>query len=239
MRPHVHERTCVTVVVDGSFVERVGGRERFCAPGTILSKPGLERHDDHMARTGSRQIIVEPDEREAELLAPCQALFNGISHFRDAAAVGLGRRLALEIEQPDEVTPLALAALAFEVLTLATRRFQRAPRPGRPPSWLERAHDELVSRFREAPTLEELARSAGVHPAYLARLFRAYYGCSVGTLVRKLRIQAAATELSGGDRPIAEVAHALGFADQSHFTRLFREHLGLTPGEYRRRHRGA
>lgn len=126
MRPHVHERTCVTVVVDGSFVERVGGRERFCAPGTILSKPGLERHDDHMARTGSRQIIVEPDEREAELLAPCQALFNGISHFRDAAAVGLGRRLALEIEQPDEVTPLALAALAFEVLTLGTRRFQRA-----------------------------------------------------------------------------------------------------------------
>ena len=40
-------------------------------------------------------------------------------------------------------------------------------------------------------------------------------------------------QIAGGDRPLAEIAAEAGFADQSHFTRLFRRYLGTTPGRFR------
>jgi AraC family transcriptional regulator len=73
-----------------------------------------------------------------------------------------------------------------------------------------------------------------VHPIYFARAFRAHIGQSLGGFVRKLRVQQAAAMLGGSDEPIADIALSLGFADQSHLTRVFRAHTGRTPARYRR-----
>src|SRR5256885_155059 len=75
--------------------------------------------------------------------------------------------------------------------------------------------------------------SDGAHPASLARAFRAHYGLSVGEYGRRLRLAGAAAELAGSETPLAEIAANAGFADQSHFTRVFRRHVGTTPARYR------
>ena len=81
----------------------------------------------------------------------------------------------------------------------------------------------------------DLAASAGVHPDHLARAFRLRFGVPLGTYVRRLRLDWAAGQLSGGgDVAIVHIALNAGFADQSHFTRAFKRHTGLTPAEYRR-----
>jgi AraC family transcriptional regulator len=74
-----------------------------------------------------------------------------------------------------------------------------------------------------------------VHPARLARGFRHVWGESVGERLRRLRLEAARDALARPGSDLAEVAHACGFADQSHLTRAFRRAFGLTPGAYRRR----
>jgi AraC family transcriptional regulator len=81
--------------------------------------------------------------------------------------------------------------------------------------------------------LSELASEVGVNAAHLARVFRARYGTSVGEYGRRLRLDWAAGEIARDDRPIAEIATEAGFADQSHFTRLFRRHVGTTPARFR------
>jgi AraC family transcriptional regulator len=68
----------------------------------------------------------------------------------------------------------------------------------------------------------------------LARTFRRQRGESVGDCVRRLRVESARRLLEDGRQPLSEVALAAGFADQSHFTRVFRRLTGMTPGEYRR-----
>jgi AraC-like DNA-binding protein len=70
---------------------------------------------------------------------------------------------------------------------------------------------------------------------HLARVFRDRLHTSVGGYVRMLRLQWAAHRIIETDDSIADIALEGGFADQSHFTRRFREHTGLTPGQYRRR----
>ena len=57
--------------------------------------------------------------------------------------------------------------------------------------------------------------------------------CRVGEYGRRARIEWAAAQIAAGDRPLAEIAAEAGFADQSHFTRLFRRYLGTTPGRFR------
>jgi AraC family transcriptional regulator len=56
---------------------------------------------------------------------------------------------------------------------------------------------------------------------------------TVARYARGLRLDWAAQRLVEGDCTLAEVAAQAGFADQSHFTRAFREYAGVTPGRYR------
>jgi AraC family transcriptional regulator len=82
--------------------------------------------------------------------------------------------------------------------------------------------------------VSEVAQAAGVHPAHLARGFRTYFKTSLGSYIRRLRVEFAARELVQSEASLATVALAAGFADQSHFTRLFKRHTGFTPNAYRR-----
>lgn len=231
---HVHERACLTVLLDGVMAERVRGVERYCERASMLIKPGLERHDDTFGRNGSLQIIIEPVDLESDSYQLFKALFTSERFRSDGIAERLARRLAGELDHPDAFSPLVCAALTHELMVRAAR----APvhrRGGRtPPPWLLRTR-ELLQDGARRPGLTDLAREAGVHPAHLARAFRFHYGCSVGTFVRQIRIEAAARDLAVRGATIAGVASAHGFSDQSHFTRQFRRHMGLTPLEYQRR----
>jgi AraC family transcriptional regulator len=60
----------------------------------------------------------------------------------------------------------------------------------------------------------------------------------VGTYVRRLRVELAGRWLTDTDLPLAEIALAAGFCDQSHFSNLFRRIIGVTPSHYRRQARG-
>ena len=72
-----------------------------------------------------------------------------------------------------------------------------------------------------------------VHPAHLARVFRAHHGETIGHRIRRLRLDWAMGELVEGEPPIREIATRAGFAHQSHFTRAFKAYTGSSPARYR------
>jgi AraC-like DNA-binding protein len=80
-------------------------------------------------------------------------------------------------------------------------------------------------------TLDELAQTAGVSRHRLSRRFRAVYGVPPHRFQLARRIAAARRMLERGV-PVAEVAQATGFFDQSHMHRHFRRTLGVTPARY-------
>ena len=83
-----------------------------------------------------------------------------------------------------------------------------------------------------------LARLAGRSVRAFERLFRRQMGMSPQHFLRRLRVRLACQALVACDTPLAAIAAAHGFYDQSHFVREFRRELGLTPGDYRDRHGG-
>jgi AraC family transcriptional regulator len=94
----------------------------------------------------------------------------------------------------------------------------------------------MDKEFRNGLTSAFIARSVGVHPVYLAQVFRRAYGCSISEYLCRRRLEYACFELRGSNTSIAIIAIEAGFYDQGHFSRTFKRLYGITPSEYRRRY---
>lgn len=110
----------------------------------------------------------------------------------------------------------------------------------RPPAEDDGDHDEVARSVQFArenlesrPAVGDLARVAGLSAYQIDRRIRRLFRLSAGQLLLKLRIDAAAERLRGSSEPIASIAIACGYSDQSAFARQFRRTIGLTPLEYR------
>jgi AraC family transcriptional regulator len=231
---HLHERTIFAVILAGSFDGVFPGKRLPCEPGTVLTEPAGEKHGNRFGQHGARVLVLEADPARTDLFQPCGRLLERISHFRHPGIARFASDLAYELRHPDSISHLAVEGLGLEMLAEAART--TSPRSPSPPRWLRRAEELLHDRFLDATSVDEIAKEVGVHPVHLARVFRRYHGTSLGSFVRRLRLDWAAARLSLTDEPLAAIAWMSGFADQSHFTRAFKKHTGETPGNYRRAH---
>ncbi|AAN68042.1 AraC family transcriptional regulator [Pseudomonas sp. XWY-1] len=102
------------------------------------------------------------------------------------------------------------------------------------PLTAQRARDFLHANLERDIGLEDLAQACGIDRFRLTRAFKAAFGIAPHAYLIQLRLARARRLLAQGQTP-AEVAVALGFADQSHLGRWFRRAYQLTPADYRRR----
>ena len=220
--PYEPEASYVAIVLEGAMEKAFALRTVAFATGSALTMVAGTRHGARFGSNGARILIVKP--RSDTVLVR-------FGELRGRGFAWLARGLAAELRASDQGAPLAAEGLALQVLAAAMRDPER--RSARRPGWLSTAEEILRERVGDCVTLSELAAEVGVHPAHLAREFRAHHGISVGEYGRRLRISWAAAEVAAGTLTLAEVAAAAGFADQSHFTRLFCRYVGTTPARYR------
>jgi AraC family transcriptional regulator len=216
----------LAVVLEGGLVKSFRRRTMGLGRADGLTMPAGAEHGARFGSRGARIVIVKA-RSESSIVA---RYADRLATFRGDFG-WLAWRLAAELRCPDAVTPLAAEGLALELLAAASRN--GTPPPARSPHWLETAEELLRTRTGDCVRLGELAAVVGVHPVHLARTFRARHGVSVGEYGRRVRVERAATEVARGESSIAAIAAEAGFADQSHFTRLFRRYMGTTPARFR------
>lgn len=142
---------------------------------------------------------------------------------------------------------LYLEAAAIVLAQRLAHRLDQARPPSRPGGILSRAGlsgptlrrviDFMHERLADAPSIDALAAIAGISPAHFSRMFRASTGDPPHRYLNRLRMERAKALLADTahpDRPVVEVALAVGFANPSHFAAAFRGAVGTTPGLYRR-----
>jgi AraC-like DNA-binding protein len=103
-----------------------------------------------------------------------------------------------------------------------------------PWSRLRRVAEHVQANLAGELRLAELSAVVHMSPYHFARLFKKSAGVSPRQFVIRRRIEAATILLVLADRqaPIGDVARAVGFRSQSHFTATFRRITGVTPGNY-------
>lgn len=96
-----------------------------------------------------------------------------------------------------------------------------------------RVYAHLCCHLAEPRTIAELAVSEGITEYALIRAYKRKFRITPIQHLMSLRIECACTLLSRGSSP-ADVAAETGFADQAHFTRIFKQRIGTTPGAYKK-----
>ena len=108
------------------------------------------------------------------------------------------------------------------------------------PDWhgrLKPVTEFIDGHYAEELTIERLAAMVNTSPANFRRLSTLTIGTSPGRYLTAIRLNAVRRLLETTDKLVSEIAAETGFWDQSHLTKIFKRERGVTPGEYRRRHR--
>ena len=214
---HAHAHAGFCLVVGGGFAEHARGRDTAVGRGALLVRPAGDEHADRFAPGGATCLNVEV---VAGSLGGFRAFAGGPPVW---AATGV--RAALLGDDA-----LALEHACWRLVGACTPALD-GPR-ARP--WLARIDQLIATRFAEPWSLAALAAEVEVHPAHLARVYRAAHGTSIVAALLERRVGAAAGRLAATTASLAEIATACGFYDQPHFTRVFRRATGLPPAAYRR-----
>jgi AraC family transcriptional regulator len=232
---HEHTTPFVCVAIDGSFIEEYESDRYDLAAGAMFYHPGPGVHSERFGAHGGHCFVAQMDSDWVDSMRACGVelpdLFVRSSGDRAAALAAQARR---EFRRRDGASALSVEEALVALLAELTRTHNRHER--RPPPWLRRATDLVHARYLGPVGLAALAEEVDVHPSHLARCFTRFHGCSVGELVRRLRLEHARELLAASERALSEIALSTGFADQSHFTRTFKRRFGVSPGEYRRVH---
>ncbi|WP_296306520.1 AraC family transcriptional regulator [Erythrobacter sp.] len=160
--------------------------------------------------------------------------------FSDPVVRSLGMCLGKVFERPQEANRLFLDHIAFALGTHLAQSYgemepcSRLHRGGLA-AWQERrATEYLGANLGSGSSLKEIAAQCGLSISHFSRAFKATFGIAPHQWLIRRRIEVAKALLKSPSLSLARVALECGFADQSHFTRVFTRIVGMGPGAWRR-----
>jgi AraC family transcriptional regulator len=235
VRLHRHEEAHFVFVLRGVYETSAAPPPDASLPRVIYSPPGAVHRDGFADPDLSRSAFASlsvPGEALAAVATESQLPDREVC--LPASAIGLVHQLLTEAQGHDDLSGAIAEAHGFELLR-RTGREREAEADGAP-GWLRRACELLRDTACGVgpKSVAEIAGEVGVHPVHLARRFRRSFGMAPGEYVRRCRLERARRLMRRSTAPLAEIAAAAGFTDQSHFSNAFRKSFGISPGVFRR-----
>jgi len=162
-----------------------------------------------------------------------------LAPVQDETVAHLARSLVLSGEEScrELRDHIAMAIVTRLLLSTRARRQRHVADGGGLPRWrLKRAFDYIDTNIAEPLTLAEIAAAAGLSRMHFAAQFRKSTGQRPHEYLLNRRVERAQAMLVETELPIAQIALAVGFQAQSHFTTIFRRIVGQPPHAWRCEH---
>ena len=221
---HRHDWPSLTLHALGAANEMYdGGEARIAGPSAVLHPAGRP-HADRIGEAGLETVSVQFD--------PAWLSRAGATVHLDQTRCWRGGRMGAASQRlagawmREDLSELALAQATHDFIAMAlTETGETAP------AWLDHVSHALEA---DAPlSTQAIAAALGLHPAWLARAYRAAVGEGLQDTSRRRRVERAVALLRATDDAPSDIAVAAGFFDQSHMNRGFRRMLGRTPSRVR------
>jgi AraC-like DNA-binding protein len=201
----IHTNTAtINIEVDAEYLK---GLFRFSEQSPVLQSL-LENQQpllfEEMIYPSLQKIV---DEIVMEIVTETFELF-----FRRIKAEELICRLLMELEKRDEKRLYSLNGKDIQAIY--------------------QVKEQMLAHLEIPPVISELAVAAGMSPSKLKRLFRQIFGNSIFSYYQEFRIREAARLLKEEKLSVSDAGYRLGFTNLSHFSRVFREQIGVKPKQY-------
>jgi len=230
VQEHTHSEAHFVLILQGRYLSSADGAPKVIDCPTLIYNPPGTRHRDRFSGECGQFMTVAIPASVLRHFADAVALPDNACVL-NASALRVARRLAAAGISSVRVGDLDMESLCVELLVATTRKFRIVEK--REPPWLLRARELIYDDCGATLGLVDIAAATGVHPVYLTRAFRRYFGCTPGTYLRRCRLLKAAALLADDRQDLVKIANQCGYFDQAHFSRTFKAAFDLSPRQYR------
>ena len=237
------------LTIDSQVYQLTPHRVFYCCAGSVytISSPGMElisinfdlfRDGTNQEQPYSARFLSEQDAPLWTCTCPVedQPLLN--SHI--FLPEGFGCRELLEGILTEFATKRLLyrdnagALLKAVLVQLLRSSAENASQGAKVP---EKIIDYISSHYREPLSNALFSQMFGYHEYYLNRLFLKHTGCTIRQYILDVRIGHAKKALLNTDLPLKTIAEAVGFNSNSYFSTYFRQTVGLSPAQFRKKYK--
>ncbi len=157
-----------------------------------------------------------------------------IAPARDPAGALKDKPMPLDKQGMEHIANLGLMLSSYITEIIGDVK----PPPVSAPAGRKGAIEQFIAvNFNRGISMEMLAEFLELSESRTGRLLKEYFNAGLTELVNKQRLNYAINTLQRAEVPVREAARRAGFDRIEYFHRLFKEKTGMTPGEFRRRHR--
>ena len=151
----------------------------------------------------------------------------------------LGKLTEIEREYTGKILfyELRISAILSEILVECIRRLRMQTLSGGKEA-TDRVLGYIHDHFKQPLTNTQLGERFGFHPNYISSLIKRYTGMPLHHYLLCVKISHAVDMLNGHDLSIAEIAEECGFCNIYYFSKYFKQYMGVSPSQYRKRNGG-
>ncbi len=171
-------------------------------------------------------IRLSPDRLPA---APTNRIF----HDADGTVLALLSEMIRETDEQRQGYMELTRCDLIKILLLAMRSICTAPDPMHTGKLSRKIARRIEEDPANAPTLSALAAQMHFSVSYLSNRFREETGTTYTAYLQQVRMETACRLLANSDKPVTEVAALCGYQDLKTFYTVFRQHMGVPPGQFR------
>lgn len=224
---HYHENPHICFLFQGCDIERRNNLLYERKTGDVFFYYAGEKHASVSRKSLSKHTNIEFG----------KSFLNqyGFSESQIESAIGKNidvKFLILKIQQEMLVNDIS-SHLTIQMLLLDLLNFSNKPSYKSRPEWVQTLNELLNDKWNEPLSLAELSISTKTYPTTISKHFRKYFSCTLGEYLRKLKIENSIPLIKNSQMSLTEIAFYCGFADQSHFTRTFKQMTGFLPKDFR------
>ncbi|MFZ9964938.1 MAG: AraC family transcriptional regulator [Terrimicrobiaceae bacterium] len=217
-------------------------RQRIPAGSVIFLLPGIWHRYRPDPKTGWTEYWVELDGFVVRRLIEERVLNDKTCIFQNVGNTGIAElleNLHAFVTGRHPYTVPELANTAHKLLGVCSELQGAGKSPTRAAVIVRRAEEHLNGHHSEPIDLEALARKLGMGYSRFRRIFREQTGISPWQYLLRSRLAHARRLLASGEETVASIAETVGFGSGFHFSAAFKKAYGVSPGLWRKKHKGS
>jgi AraC family transcriptional regulator len=229
---HFHENAFFFYLLKGR-TDEVNRKEIFtCETGTLLFHNWQEPHFNKNVSNDANFFHLEIEKEWFEKYNIDNSKIEGSIRIENPFVKTFIKNLHQEIKINDAVSQISVDGLLLQTFSSLQRSLLK--KNNSTPNWVEKVKELIHFSLDEKLTLQMIANETKIHPVHLSKEFPKYFNCSFGEYIRAQKIGKAINLLQNTKMTISEIAYECGFADQSHFIRIFKNYYEVTPLKFRK-----
>lgn len=230
---HYHQNAHFAFTTKGNLIETHKKKQIQLFAGCLLYNHSQEPHCNSRYSQFVSALHIDIDTNWFKQYDINFSVIEGVQEIENPVVKNIFYNIFKEVKCLDNASDLEIESMVLQAVNemIRTNLLQTSGKP----AWVFKTRDLLYDRYSENILLQEIALEINLHPVYLCQQFPIYFQCSFGDYIRKIKIEKAVELIFNKQNcSLTEIAYACGFSDQSHFIRIFKKNIGVTPLAFRR-----